>query len=81
MGNLMFDVWDLVSIEGEAGTWTIVGTREMEPMFPVQLGLDEIRHHRDSHPRSKGHEAGYGAGVLPGQKHHGMKCQNWDKAR
>ena len=40
MEEPVIDIDDLVSVEGESGIWTVVGTRSLEPKFRVQLGLD-----------------------------------------
>ena len=41
MGEDAIEVFDHVSIEGETGDWTIVGTRTPdEPRYQVQLGKD-----------------------------------------
>jgi hypothetical protein len=34
------EIDDLVSVQGANGNWRIVGTRDLEPKFLVQLGLD-----------------------------------------
>lgn len=34
------DINDLVSIDGQDGVWTVVGTRALEPKYRVQRGLD-----------------------------------------
>jgi hypothetical protein len=38
MDNQTFESQDLVSIHGVKGVWTIVGTRDPEPKFQIQLG-------------------------------------------
>jgi hypothetical protein len=40
MENQMLENYDLVSIQGEVGTWTIVGRKTEEPKYRVQLGQD-----------------------------------------
>jgi hypothetical protein len=40
MKNQIFENFDLVSIQGEHGVWTIVETRNTEPKHKVQLGGD-----------------------------------------
>jgi hypothetical protein len=40
MENLMLEIYDLVSIQGEVGTWTIMGIGTEEPKYRVQLGQD-----------------------------------------
>jgi hypothetical protein len=34
------DIDDHVSLEGQDGVWTVVGTRTLEPKYRVQRGLD-----------------------------------------
>jgi hypothetical protein len=38
MDNQPFESQDLVSVRGAKGVWTIVGTRDPEPKFQIQLG-------------------------------------------
>jgi hypothetical protein len=35
-----FEIYDLVSIQGEVGIWTIMGIGTEEPKYRVQLGQD-----------------------------------------
>jgi hypothetical protein len=40
MENQTLEIYDLASVQGEEGNWTVVGTRDLEPKFQIQLGLD-----------------------------------------
>jgi hypothetical protein len=40
MDNQPFESQDLVSVQGVKGVWIIVGTRDPEPRFQIQLGRD-----------------------------------------
>jgi hypothetical protein len=40
MEDLGIGIGDLVSLKDETGLWKIVGLRDDEPRFEVQLGLD-----------------------------------------
>jgi hypothetical protein len=40
MENQTFEIYDIVKVQSKVGNWTIVGTRDQEPKFQIQLGLD-----------------------------------------
>ncbi len=40
MAEVTLGMWDTVTVEGEQGSWRIVGLRDTEPRFQIQFAAD-----------------------------------------